>query len=61
MNELSLSLPGINQLDLDSTEVRLLAPHEGEPISEGYGHDHEGAYALCIRVVHRGPAPGGLR
>jgi hypothetical protein len=40
MDELSLSLPGIDQLDLDSFEVPYVARNEGEAVLQGCGCDH---------------------
>ena len=61
MEELSLVLPGIDQLDIDSIEVRHIAGHEGEAVLQGCGCDHGITHALRIWHVHHGAAPGGFR
>ena len=61
MEKLSLSLPGVDQLDLDSIEVRHIARHEGEALLQCCGCDHGITHALRNRHVHDGPAPGGFR
>jgi hypothetical protein len=50
MDELNLSLPGIDQLDLDSFEVPYIARNEGEHVLQGCSCDHG---ILMLAEVHR--------
>ena len=61
MDELSLILPRIDELDFDSIEVGHVVHHEGESMSQGCSCDHAVVHDLLARVVHHCAEPGVLR